>query len=176
MQKQTMNQGGFSLIEVLIAIIVGAVGLLGIAALMGVSLKHTKNSVYRTSAVVLVGQLSDSIRANHVAKNAYATTNDNFSGITVGENELNDSTNLAEVNCYGKDNPCTPDELAGYDMYLWWLQVKTLLPDPKASIAIDSTDPSRLLLEISWNEQTVKEASDNNTGYFRSRHRLEIRP
>lgn len=176
MRPSNKREKGFSLVEVLIALVVGTVGLLGVAASLTIYLKNTKSSVYRTTAVVLAGQLSDSIRVNRDAKVAYATTNDNFSTIAAGETELNDSIDLSEINCYGKDNVCTPYEVAGYDMYLWWLQVKTLLPDPRASVEIDATDPDRLLLELSWTEQTTKVGSENQTGYMRSFHKLEVHP
>lgn len=176
MSQRIKCQRGFHLVELIIAVAVGTIGLLGIAALLLITIKHTQNSVYRTSAVVIVGQLADKIRANKVATKAYVTTNDNFSGIVSGNFELIESTNISQTNCYGKAISCTPDEVAGYDMFLWWLQVKTLLPNPIASVAIDEDDKNRLLLEVSWQEQTNKESSDNQSGYYRSIHRVEIRP
>lgn len=175
------NSQGFSLIEVLIAIIVGALGLLGLAAMISMSVKHTKNSVYRTTATILASQLADSIRINRNAKAAYVTSNSNFSGIPANETELDESITLPAMSCYGATKNCSPQDLAAYDMYLWWLQAKTMLPEPKASVAIDAANPDIILIAMSWTEQTSKEESDANvggqkTGFKRSFHSLEVHP
>lgn len=62
-----MRQRGFSLIEVLIAVVVLSIGLLGIAALQGVSLRSSNESVDRTEANLAVYDLLDRIRANRNA-------------------------------------------------------------------------------------------------------------
>ena len=181
MLKMYRNNEGFSLIEVLIAIVVGALGLLGLAAMISMSVKHTKNSVYRTTATILASQLADSIRINRNAKAAYVTSNSNFSGIPASDNELNETITLPAMSCYGATKTCTPQDLAGYDMYLWWLQAKTMLPEARASIAIDAANPDIVLITMSWTEQTSNEESDadvggQKTGYKRSFHSLEVHP
>lgn len=178
--KQRKNEG-FSLIEVLIAIVVGALGLLGLAAILSLSVKHTKSSVYRTTATILASQLADSIRVNRNAMGAYVTSNSNFSEISAGETELDDTISLTETNCYGSTKDCSPADIANYDMYLWWLHAKTMLPDPKATIALDAADADRILITMSWTEQTNKEASDTDgagkqTGFKRVFHTLEVKP
>lgn len=55
---------GFTLLEVLVALVVIAVGMLGIAVLYVEGLKAERTSVYRTSAVNLAADLADRIRAN----------------------------------------------------------------------------------------------------------------
>jgi type IV pilus assembly protein PilV len=60
-------QRGFSLIEVLIAVVVLSIGLLGIAALQGVSLRSGNEAVARTEATLAAYDLLDRIRANRNA-------------------------------------------------------------------------------------------------------------
>ena len=62
---------GFTLIEVLIAILVMAFGLLGFALLQTMSVRFTQSANYRTQATNLAYELFDQIRANRVAANAY---------------------------------------------------------------------------------------------------------
>lgn len=56
--------GGFSLIEVLIALIVLALGLLGFALLQTMNLRYTQSANYRTQATHLAYDLLDQMRAN----------------------------------------------------------------------------------------------------------------
>jgi type IV pilus assembly protein PilV len=63
-QIQPGKTAGFTLLEVLVALVVIAVGMLGIAVLYVEGLKAERTSVYRTSAVNMAADLADRIRAN----------------------------------------------------------------------------------------------------------------
>jgi len=58
---------GFSLLEVLIALLVLAVGLLGIAALQGIALKTNHGAYLRSQATFLAYDMMDRMRANRTA-------------------------------------------------------------------------------------------------------------
>ena len=92
---------GFTLLEVLVALVVIAVGMLGIAVMYVEGMKAERTSVYRTTAVTLVADLADRIRANATATAAYAG---------VG----------ASHGCTHGVDDCSPQELAQED--LWWWQ------------------------------------------------------
>lgn len=66
-------QRGFSLLEVLIAVLVLSVGLLGMAALQINALKNNQSSFQRTQAVMLSYYMLDAMRANRddVAAGSY---------------------------------------------------------------------------------------------------------
>lgn len=55
---------GFSLIEVLVALLLTTIGILGMVALQGRSIQYTQDSVQRNTAVELSTELIDIIRAN----------------------------------------------------------------------------------------------------------------
>ena len=57
-------QGGFSLIEVLIAVLILGVGLLGLALLQSISLRNGTSAAHRTQATNLAYEMIDMIRAN----------------------------------------------------------------------------------------------------------------
>ena len=63
---------GFSLVEVLVALIVLSVGMLGIASLYVDSLRAGRTALLRTQAVFLATDMADRIRANPTAGAAYA--------------------------------------------------------------------------------------------------------
>ncbi len=58
------RQGGFSLIEVLVAVLVLSVGLLGIAALQTFSLKAGQAAYERSQATNLAYEISDQLRVH----------------------------------------------------------------------------------------------------------------
>ena len=58
---------GLTLIEILIALLVMSIGLLGLAGLQTVSLKFNTSAYYRTQATALSYDLADRMRANRTA-------------------------------------------------------------------------------------------------------------
>lgn len=58
------HQAGTSLLEVLIAVLILAIGLLGIAALQSLTLKNTQSSSERTAAIIQTYAMLDMMRAN----------------------------------------------------------------------------------------------------------------
>ena len=66
------SQRGFTLVEIMVALLVMAVGMLGIAALYIESLRSGHMSVSYTNAVTLAADMADRIRANNTAQVAYA--------------------------------------------------------------------------------------------------------
>lgn len=65
--NRRVHSGGFSLIEVLVAILVLAVGMLGIAALQATALRNSQSSFERSQAVVESYSIIDAMRANRDA-------------------------------------------------------------------------------------------------------------
>jgi type IV pilus assembly protein PilV len=58
------RQAGASLLEVLIAVLILAIGLLGIAALQSLTLRNTQGSSERTAAIIQSYAMLDMMRAN----------------------------------------------------------------------------------------------------------------
>ncbi len=58
------RDGGFSLIEVLVALVVLSVGLLGLAALQSTSTQFNASAYVRSQATILAYDMADRIRAN----------------------------------------------------------------------------------------------------------------
>lgn len=66
------RQLGATLIEVLIAVLIMAIGMLGIAALQAVALRNSQGSIERTQAVIQSYSILDAMRANVTAARAGA--------------------------------------------------------------------------------------------------------
>lgn len=66
-----LRKNGFSLIEVLVAIVVLSLGLLGLASLQMTSLRFNHSAYHRTQATLLANEIIDSIRANAANASQY---------------------------------------------------------------------------------------------------------
>lgn len=85
------RQQGVGLIEVLIAVLVLAVGLLGVAALQAVTLRNSGSSVERSQAVIQAYGALDMLRANKDAAISGAFNGD----WAAGANNANPNLNTA---------------------------------------------------------------------------------
>lgn len=63
---QMSSQKGVSMIEVLVAIIVLSIGLLGLAGLQSAGLTHNQSASFRSTATMMSYSILDSMRANRV--------------------------------------------------------------------------------------------------------------
>jgi type IV pilus assembly protein PilV len=125
---------GFSLIEVLIALIVMSVGMLGIAGLYVHSMQAGRTSLFRHNAVILAGDVADRIRANPRAAAAYA-----------GDG--------ADNNCVSGGVNCTPAEMAAHDIFLWDQQALDTLPTGDIAIVFNNgVAPPTYQITVSWVE------------------------
>lgn len=71
--RRRRDAHGFSLIEVMIAVLVLSIGLLGMAALQGVSLQNNRNANYRSQATNLGYELIDAMRGSRDQLPAFTT-------------------------------------------------------------------------------------------------------
>jgi type IV pilus assembly protein PilV len=62
--KPHLRQSGFSLVEVLVALLIISIGLLGIVALQSLALTNTGSSMERSQAVIQTYSYLDVLRAN----------------------------------------------------------------------------------------------------------------
>ncbi len=58
------REGGFTMVEVLIAVLVLSIGLIGLASLQGVSLQFNNSAYLRSQATNLAYDIADRMRAN----------------------------------------------------------------------------------------------------------------
>lgn len=79
-------QGGFTLIEVLIALVVIALGLLGFAMVQTLSVRYTQSANLRTQATNLAYDLLDQVRANRWQSPQYTAINRASFGSVSGSN------------------------------------------------------------------------------------------
>ncbi len=98
---------GMSLIEILVAVIVLSIGLLGIAALQIQSKRSNFEAIQRTTATMLTHEIVERMRNNASRLEDYLTT--------VGGGVI---TAAPTPNC-SNTNPCTPQQLVQRDLWEW---------------------------------------------------------
>jgi type IV pilus assembly protein PilV len=67
------NARGVSLIEVLVAVVVLSIGLLGVAAMQSIALRGGQSSFESSQAVIQTSAILEAMRANRLNANAYNT-------------------------------------------------------------------------------------------------------
>lgn len=130
------RQSGFSLLEVLIGVVVFAIGLLGMAALQMNALKSNHSSSLRTQAVILSYFMFDAMRANRAD-----VENGNY--------------NLAKT-C---EIPAPDSTLVGNDQRLWMQRVKEALGDAASTCGEISCNGMNCTVRVFWDDSRALDGS-----------------
>lgn len=141
---------GFSLIEVLTAMVVLSIGMLGIAAMYTTSLKTGRSAQLRTKGVVFAADMADRIRANPGGGADYASSATDQGSDKGCADRSNSGTVTAGV-------ACTTDQMAADDIYQWkqlLTNPQSGLPDAEAVIDYDNTTtPPTYTITVNWTDQ-----------------------
>jgi type IV pilus assembly protein PilV len=124
------KSGGFSLIEVLVGLIILAIGLLGLAGLQLEALRNNNSAYLRSQATFLAYDIMDRMRANrsHALDGHYV--------IAIGQNPAGLSP--------------APPLVVLHDLTVWKDSLAKTLPGPgDGSVAINGT---RVTIVVQWNE------------------------
>ena len=124
-----MRQSGFTLLEVLIAILVLSIGLLGLAGLMASSIRNSHSAYQRTQATWLAYDMIDRMRVNR-------------------------ATAIASANNY--DIPIATATsgstgLAGTDVTNWKTLLANALPAGDGSVDVNTTTRAVTVI-VQWND------------------------
>ncbi|SET73553.1 type IV pilus assembly protein PilV [Marinobacter segnicrescens] len=113
---------GIALIEVLVAVLVLGVGLLGMAAMQSVSSQMTNGAEQRTQAVLLTADMLDRIRANRGAINSY-------NGVVIDPDNVNCATDFSYNN---------GQTVAQNDIAEWGNLLACTLPEGEGTVNVNA--------------------------------------
>lgn len=141
------NASGFSLLEVLITMLLTAVGILGMVAMQGKAIQYTQDSVERTNAAMLANELLEIIRATPSSLSASTDDSPLFTSLPASTSDV----------CLGIDSA-----LIGTQVACWATKVRTLLPGADSLgnnfVSCISTEPgvcdsngAAVEIRLAWN-------------------------
>lgn len=130
-----MRQKGFTLLEVLVAMLILSIGLLGLAGLMASSLRNNHSAYYRSQATWLAYDVIDRMRTNRPNAAAYVV------GIGAGSGA---------------------GGMAGTDITDWKAMIANTLPEGDGSVAVVAAGEARTVtVTIQWNDERGTQAADD---------------
>ncbi|MDD2545044.1 MAG: type IV pilus modification protein PilV [Burkholderiaceae bacterium] len=145
------RQSGISLMEALVALVVMALGVLGVLSTQLRTLVDTQSGIRRAQAVRLVEDLSERIRSNPA-------------GLTrLSDYEITWNTPLSPAAADCAAAPCNSTQLAQYDRMQWLQNVRATLKSGDAAVFMvaDDTVPEnrrQLGVVIRWRDNERKDA------------------
>jgi len=154
-----LKHAGFTLIEILIAVLILAVGLLGFAALQISAVSAGQESYFRSQALIIAESLADRIRANRdyarwdsrATLAAAGVVDQNLYGIPSGTIY----TCAAAPVPFCADNEgtnatiCTEQQLAAFDVYQSCLDAQELLQGtPGGRVTVTCTDVNETIAAL----------------------------
>jgi type IV pilus assembly protein PilV len=138
------TQIGFSLLEVLIALVVLSIGLLAHSKIQALGVRASAEANLRTQATFLANDMMERMRANREA-----STSDYYA--LIDYTAIDCSADPAPICSEGTAGPavdCTAEEKADEDALQWFCSVAATLPGGNVSVAF--ADPS-YSIQVSWN-------------------------
>ncbi|HMU66909.1 MAG TPA: type IV pilus modification protein PilV [Cellvibrionaceae bacterium] len=118
--KGNTRQHGSSLLEVMVALVVLGVGLLGVLAMQARSSQYGQSTYYYAQAVFLANDIADAMRTTPAVAGGY--------------NILFDDPIPNAKTCESTTISCSAGELRDWNLNKWLTNVARFLPQGKASI------------------------------------------
>ncbi len=156
-----LHQRGFTLWEVLAAMVIMAISVLGVAAMQMMSLQANRGAFYRTQAVQIGAEILDAMRANPTVLN-------NYQGMTFDANTGSVANVPADPGCGTDSLGCNQADMASLDIRQWashFVDVfgatdfRPTLPGGVGQIAANGDVYS---VTITWNQQGFQSDGNGN--------------
>lgn len=135
------------MIEALVALLVLALGIMGLAGIQTRTLVESRASNERAVAIRLAEDLNERMQLNSSVRFASPPLNPNPYVVNWGAVS-------AGTDCLA--NACTGAQLASYDVAQWKAALAQLLPAGDARVFNSTTDPRQFGVLIGWREVQAK--------------------
>lgn len=126
---------GFTLIEVLIAVSILTVGLLGLVSLQAIALRYNHQSLQLSTATQLANEMADRMRANPA-------------GVKTNKYDTITAKPATDPGCNAA-HPCNPMQLATHDAFEWYTEISQLLTAGNGSVNVSGT---LFTINLAWQE------------------------
>lgn len=186
------EERGFSLVEVMVALIIICVGLLGIAKLEALMLSSSGTSRLRALVALQAASLADAMHADRDYWDGSSTA---YWDPSKGPLSLTGSASSGTMTWSGTNAPatgnptcmnsvCNSEQLAAYDLSTWATDMKDVLQNYTSSITCSQVPVSLVVsctISITWNENTVaansqEAAAGAPTAFQKQTYTLVVEP
>jgi type IV pilus assembly protein PilV len=150
---------GFTLLEVLVALVILSIGLLGLAAMQASALSSTHGSQTESMVVIQARSLADAMTANpdYWGNNSPTfTVSGTATSPVYGSNAPTYSGSCANT-------VCSPADIAGYDLAQWANQLLTQVPGATATITCAGSAPVGCSITITWTQNSAAALNSGTT-------------
>jgi len=179
------SAAGFSLIEVLVALLVLLIGLLGVVRMQLFSVQNNQGAYLRTQATYIASDMMDKMRANRSGRvfdtvvGGENTVIDQYEDFSLDVTSANPEADVpADPRCAAEENGCDAEQVADMDkreiashfIDVYWLGDGNFVPTlPQGSIEVlkNPDGPGdgvndEYVVTVSWLEQSWDEDDDGN--------------
>jgi len=148
------KEKGFMLIETLIAVIILAIGLLGMASMQVVALKNNNSAYTRTQATYLGYDIIERIRNNAGEDYSLAigSTPSDVGGVA--------AKNVCKFSSATDTLNCNSSQLVVFDQATWVEDVANVLPSGEGGIVVNG---STYIITIRWLDKQGNSTADQQT-------------
>ena len=150
------KEKGFMLIETLVAVIILAIGLLGMASMQVAGLKNNNSAYTRTQATYLAYDIIDRIRNNPNADYSLAmgSTPSDVGGVS--------ALNLCSFTDAASTLNCSEDNLSTFDQATWVADIANVLPSGEGEITVNG---SAYTISIRWIDKQGASTADQQVTF-----------
>lgn len=153
------SQRGFSFIEVLVAVMVVAIGLVGLAGMQLVGLKSNQQSFSKNQAAHHTHALLERMRGNPAGV---------FNKAYLVDSSTLDCATVPTANCTAKTSSCDAAQIATYDIYQAFCGSKSTasggikrdLSNAKLVISCPVNCTTSVTIDLTWQEQVLGKEAD----------------
>lgn len=178
------QSSGFSLIEVLIALVIIAIGLLGIAGMQALALSNTSQARLRSLAAIEATSMAAAMRANKaywaagVAPSSLGVQGSSGSSSTFTSTTLTGGLTATTTDCANTTGACTASVMAAYDTQSWGRDLAVILPGGSGTIACSTTAgvPVTCNVTVSWAEKQLQTQGGTATATPTLTYSLVVQP
>jgi type IV pilus assembly protein PilV len=137
---------GFTLVEILVALLIVSVGLLGVATLQVRGQQFNQVAYFRTQATLLAYDLMERINITNTISNG-AVSNGVVSYEEADFTDVGHGGKGRDDNC--DNNSCLSEDLKNYDLNNWFNNVRETLPAGEARIVWEDNS-KQYTITIRW--------------------------
>jgi type IV pilus assembly protein PilV len=170
---------GFSLVEVMVALVVVSIGLLGLAKMESLALSSTSVAGSRALAAIQAASMAAAMHANPSYWGAgLAPASTTIFYDSTPALQISDTGLATAATCLTPGTgSCTPAQMAAYDVQLWAVALKAVLPAPFATIVCNTNGfPVTCTVTIQWAENAVAGNAQQTVALAAPTYTLFVQP